>query len=86
MGMPAIKGGPLVGAAGCTLAHESVLEDMTSSELVGLAGNGQHFAVMGAWCLYCLSNVMLKSNLVFNPQSIGTLSHTEHSEANEAAR
>lgn len=64
MGLPGVSSGPLVGSAKCALPHQSFLDGLAAAQVQQLNGNGMHVAAMGAWIFYCLSNSMLKEDMV----------------------
>ena len=68
MGVPSLAYGPFVGRSKSTIPHLHKLDDLAGDDIQRLLGNGQHFAVMGAWIMYCMSNLMLKTDVVISPE------------------
>eukprot|EP00959_Pyramimonas_sp_CCMP1952_P222123 4643698-Pyramimonas_sp.AAC.1 len=61
MGIPAMSsGGPRVGVSGSVLPHLAELNNLDCFDAQMLLGNGFHYAVQGAWMMYCLSNTIMK--------------------------
>jgi hypothetical protein len=66
LGVPSMEHGPRVGSAGSGCYYSSSLRTLSSSQVTQLCGNAMHMASMGAWVMYCLSNLMCKSDLIGN--------------------
>jgi len=63
MGHP-VPGSPGVGKRGMRSPCEAALRMTSQSSLVKLIGNAQNLVAWGAWVLYCLSNIMLREDIV----------------------
>ena len=72
LGVPCVGRALSVGAAKPTCCFLKGLTDLTSAQITQLSGNAMHMASLGAWVMYCLSNLMHKDDL------IGNFKHEHH--------
>ena len=63
-GLPAFESGPKVGLARMGLAYSRAFDDLRHGQQQSVLGNGMHLAAMASWIFYCLSNTVLKSDMI----------------------
>lgn len=69
MGAPVLDSHPTVGRHGSKLPHIDFIQKLNPSQMQKLTGNGQHISAIGAWLIYCLSNVVFRGDLIVDPRS-----------------